>query len=689
MKGVTNMKKKLSCRIGLARRLVALVCVTALLFSCLPVGVARQDVKVVKAVAIVDDYAALAEALKIIITFAASSAGVSNSEMLTDSEKAGITDFPSAKDYVHGSFSGNSDFCNIFSFDPVEMIKVECAIASACIAGGNIVRKSFLEKLWSTYDPAKDGWDSERWAGLSEGEKVKLVYGVSDVLLKAGILPVTPPEGDDNDDKEDTSNEYDDKGNHLNKKTGEPTVYNSDILKYAVASAPFATIYTLAKFMNEDDANKKFMEKETQDPDICDYSKGYWMAHPDVLSIKDSYVMDLNYTVAEMRLQACNLDKTEFSELDKLYPISYQKEGSTYICCAFNMDFSNNNGSSPLVYRSYIGKPSSTGYPLVFGYWVDDFYSTGTKVSLLVRDFKNYNISTPIGMKPFGEWVDYMVANKSVIKSNITAPNLISCGNYENVQKFRQYMLSGNYTLQEILDCMEDGWKSDRKKSWESIDNGGDTTKKVMDSDKGKKFKTKGTKTDEKGTQSGQEGVTFSSFVEGITTPSTGQGVDVVTGAQDLLGEQTNRETPVTYPSSSDFPDSIGNPDSEPDPDPEPNPTPVPGAGSEPTPVPGADNELENIDPDKVKTPQLLKKFPFCIPWDIVDLVTALSAEKKAPKFELPFKLNSKQSKQVNIDEKIVIDFSKYESLANICRWFFRLMFIAGLVVLTRYVIKG
>ena len=98
---------------------------------------------------------------------------------------------------------------------------------------------------------------------------------------------------------------------------------------------------------------------------------------------------------------------------------------------------------------------------------------------------------------------------------------------------------------------------------------------------------------------------------------------------------------------------------------------------------------MENIDPDEVKTPQLLKKFPFCVPWDLVDLVTAVGAEKKAPRWELPFKLNSKQSKDVKIDEKVVIDFSKYEMLANICRWFFRLMFIAGLVVLTRYIIKG
>ena len=70
----------------------------------------------------------------------------------------------------------------------------------------------------------------------------------------------------------------------------------------------------------------------------------------------------------------------------------------------------------------------------------------------------------------------------------------------------------------------------------------------------------------------------------------------------------------------------------------------------------------------------------------MVDLVTVIGAEKKAPKWELPFVI---KNKSVNIDEKVTIDFSKYETLANICRWFFRLMFIAGLVVLTRFIIKG
>ena len=55
---------------------------------------------------------------------------------------------------------------------------------------------------------------------------------------------------------------------------------------------------------------------------------------------------------------------------------------------------------------------------------------------------------------------------------------------------------------------------------------------------------------------------------------------------------------------------------------------------------------------------------------------------------ELPFKMGN-EIFGYKVDEKVIIDLSKYESLAIICRWFFRIMFILGLVMITRYLIKG
>lgn len=58
------------------RRIVSLVFVSALLLSCVSVGVA--NVQKAKAIAVADDYAMLAEALKVIVTYACSAAELSH-----------------------------------------------------------------------------------------------------------------------------------------------------------------------------------------------------------------------------------------------------------------------------------------------------------------------------------------------------------------------------------------------------------------------------------------------------------------------------------------------------------------------------------------------------------------------------------------------------------------------------------
>jgi len=216
------------------------------------------------------------------------------------------------------------------------------------------------------------------------------------------------------------------------------------------------------------------------------------------------------------------------------------------------------------------------------------------------------------------------------------------------------------------------------------VDDKGETAKKTLENpDKAPKYTTIGNGKDKDGKTIPAKGVSFDSLVGGIISSGSGRKGEV---AQEIVGDPI-KGTPVKYPTNPN-PQVVPNPNPNPDVKPDPNPDPNPNPNPNPNPS-DIEPDLEEIDPSQVKTPQLLKKFPFCIPWDIVDLVTAVSAEKKAPKFTLPFKLNSKQSSKVRIDEKVVIDFSKYENLAVICRWFFRLIFIAGLVVLTRYIIKG
>ncbi|MDD3278626.1 MAG: hypothetical protein PHG16_07045 [Lachnospiraceae bacterium] len=72
-------------------------------------------------------------------------------------------------------------------------------------------------------------------------------------------------------------------------------------------------------------------------------------------------------------------------------------------------------------------------------------------------------------------------------------------------------------------------------------------------------------------------------------------------------------------------------------------------------------------------------KFPMCIPWDLVLLVTSFSAEPKVPKFDIPINIPS-----ANINETIAIDFSQYEDIASAGRKFFMILFLLTLTILSR-----
>ena len=81
---------------------------------------------------------------------------------------------------------------------------------------------------------------------------------------------------------------------------------------------------------------------------------------------------------------------------------------------------------------------------------------------------------------------------------------------------------------------------------------------------------------------------------------------------------------------------------------------------------------------------QWYERFPFCIPWDIYDGVSMLNAKTKEPIFDMPFKIE-----RLGIDEVIHVDLTDYDVLGVICRWFLRLMYILGLAILSRNIIRG
>lgn len=87
---------------------------------------------------------------------------------------------------------------------------------------------------------------------------------------------------------------------------------------------------------------------------------------------------------------------------------------------------------------------------------------------------------------------------------------------------------------------------------------------------------------------------------------------------------------------------------------------------------------------DKFKLPALTitKKFPFCIPFDILRAVKVLSVPRVTPKVALPFKVDS-----LGLNSEIVIDLKDFEGLASISRWFLSIIFLIGLIMVTRSLI--
>ena len=109
------------------------------------------------------------------------------------------------------------------------------------------------------------------------------------------------------------------------------------------------------------------------------------------------------------------------------------------------------------------------------------------------------------------------------------------------------------------------------------------------------------------------------------------------------------------------------NPNPNPDPDPSASPTPLPGGG------------LSYTKP----VVDLSKFFPFCIPFDLIHLVQALDAEPVAPKWTLKL-----EPPQFPVEWEVTLDLSQFESLAKIFRTGETLLFVVGLILITRGIIK-
>lgn len=101
------------------------------------------------------------------------------------------------------------------------------------------------------------------------------------------------------------------------------------------------------------------------------------------------------------------------------------------------------------------------------------------------------------------------------------------------------------------------------------------------------------------------------------------------------------------------------------------------GAISEALTVPSA------ADAQSLKLPDLRTLFPFCIPFDLYNIVTAFNVEPQAPHVQIPFNIPA-----IGLQYTFDLDFSDFNGVAQICRTMEFVAFAVGLAILTSKVIR-
>jgi Periplasmic protein TonB, links inner and outer membranes len=733
VKKVLGTGKKFMRYVG--KRGIAFLCIIAVLFSLVSVGIFTSEEKEVKAVAGVDDmvYMALWELTTILGSMAA---GADRSEVVTPREAAGITDLPSAENYVRG-MTEHRNFLKVFDFSGIKTGIDQCnylttLFAKFYLSASYVISNEWMGKLLDQYDHMTDGTSA---------------IDVSNALasVTATVLQF-PNQGDDDDD----NNEDEDEEKVLDSKytvdtpLGSIKVLPPNVIPAIFGSLLFSGIYALSKGVKTDHYADQFDPAKEDEGAIgvFHYSFQDWNSGCTSVYSGSSFI----------DLKSLDLIPSETRE----FSLSYRFTRNFFdgVSAYGNPEYINYSSSHvyPCLYWSdqnpHLGITTDKGLwdcPNGLGYYYDFPSSSSGNGYVNISPLSTAGYQTYDLMKEF-PWsftggfnkneLIYLLKNREILdgeEKKCTAPWLIDCGTEENFKRFSKLIQSGEYTLNELLECMADGWKGLKTSTWTGIKDKGATAKKVLESEKGDKYKVTGTKTKPDGTKDIVKGITVDSVLAGMSAqenPSGNAGV----GCREFLGDPVRGDEPVIFPTPETNPELFPNPVPGTDPDPNPgvdpdpginpNPTTKPDPGTDPDsttkPDPGTDpdsttNPNPGTDPDPTVKPggggsggsgdgseddptigskpmvpgsssdiQWYERFPFCIPWDIYEGVSALKANTKVPKWRIPFEI-----KRFGIKEGVTIDLSEYKTLRTICNWFLRILFVLGLVMISRNIIKG
>lgn len=363
-------------------------------------------------------------------------------------------------------------------------------------------------------------------------------------------------------------------------------------------------------------------------------------------------------------------------------------------------------------------KDSSYARPYYYGFASTDFFALTVSHSYFNGRWRGINLGDSLTYAPYtieanGQWKIQQIWGSRAILDGTTAyvksPNVIDVGTRENYEKFCEMVRSGDYTLDELLELMEEGWKvkiKNKESQWEGIKNKGKTAKDTLtDPEKGSKYKTNTGKVNldslDKGVQAQVDPKHGQPLYEFLGDPTKGTDLDLQPnpGGNPSPGVNPN-------PGASQNVGVIGSshpgvesawwgqnylPSNDPDTGKKPDVDVKPGDGD----GNGTGNEDDKkrpivpgyVDGDDGSTNiQWYQRFPFCIPWDIYRFIEVLDDKPIKPKWSIPFKIT-----RLKINDEIKIDFSSsdYDHIVKLVRVFLLLTYGFGLVLITRNIIKG
>lgn len=102
-------------------------------------------------------------------------------------------------------------------------------------------------------------------------------------------------------------------------------------------------------------------------------------------------------------------------------------------------------------------------------------------------------------------------------------------------------------------------------------------------------------------------------------------------------------------------------------------------------------NVPDDISFDFTPLQVVTDKFPFCIPWDMINIFRGFKADRVAPKWEIKFPSLSWGSYGTMQEGSFEIDLGKPEfaKVAAVLRYFLLVIFVYGLIIKTRPLIRG